>query len=339
MRSRSRPYRLDPARHLSRSLSLAGSGKGSRSLSTSVLRSARRVIIGALLLIYLGSSFAEGFSDGDATAMPHQASPPIDTHAQPNEGSPLDRRDQNTTDARITQLEKELRELTSQLQQAGEEPEEKDGIDIGGAVRIQYSWEDYVQGNRERGGDVDFDIFRIDFNGQLGGVLLSAQYRWFQYMDVIHHAWVGYRISDDWELQAGITRVPFGNLDFNSHNFFFSSCYYVGLEDDYDAGIKIVGKHEAHDVRVAFFKTDEMGGIDGFVDNRTDRYSYDVLGIRADGEGTFDPPATELAEYNSVALRYTYQCGWVELGGSWLAGDLRDRYASARSPLRVRRSQ
>jgi hypothetical protein len=147
-------------------------------------------------------------------------------------------------------------------------------------------------------------------------------------MNVIHHAWVGYRICDGWELQAGITRVPFGNLDFNSHNFFFSSCYYVGLEDDYDAGIKIIGKGDAHDLRVAFFKTDEMGGVDGFVDNRSDRYSYDVVGIRADGEGIFDQPATELAEYNSVALRYTYQFPWTEVGGSWLAGDLRDQQSS-----------
>ena len=232
-----------------------------------------------------------------------------------------------TADSRITELENQIRDLgtrvSSQLEAERESGEVH--IDIGGAVRFQYVLEDYIPGNRKRAGDIDFDNFRIDFDGEVGGVLLSAQYRWYHYMDVIHHGWAGYQFNDDWQMQAGITRVPFGNLPYNSHNFFFSTNYYVGLEDDYDAGIKLIGDDGAHDLRMAFFKNDEMGGVDGFVDNPTDRYSYDVVGIRGPGQGIFDPPAIEIAEYNGWVVRYTYQYCWSEVGASFLGGQFRDR--------------
>lgn len=252
---------------------------------------------------------------------------------------------------RILKLEQELVQLKSELaeskveqrakeqaqalqtQQAQAEvgstdPESSEGIRVGGAVRFQYSYEDYNSANRDRGGDLDFDLFRLDLNGDLGGVLLSAQYRWFQYMHVIHHAWIGYNLTPVWQVQAGVTRVPFGNLDYNSHNFFFSSNYYVGLEDDYDAGIKFIGKWGDHDLRLGYFFTDEMGGIDGYVSNRSDRYSYDVVGIRPQGEGIYDDISQAIAEHNSLAARYSYQWGNTELGASLQYGDLRDSNTS-----------
>jgi hypothetical protein len=238
---------------------------------------------------------------------------------------------------RIESLEAEIQALKELVADQGppidEGDDSTDGIKLGGAVRFQYSVEDYNAGNRDRGGDIDFDIFRLDLDGELGGVLLSAQYRWFQYMDVIHHAWVGYPFNDHWQTEVGITRVPFGNHPYNSHNFFFSSVFYVGLEDDHDAGLKLCGQGDNHDLRLAFFVTDEMGGIDGFVDNRTDRYAYDLVGIRAPGEGIFAPPATEIAEHNSLSVRYVYKFPLADVGGSILYGDLRDRVGSVGNRL------
>ncbi len=232
--------------------------------------------------------------------------------------------DVDPRDSSMSRLEQEILDLRARFDAS--ETEEPDlGIEIGGAVRFQYSVEDYARGNADRGGDIDFDTFRLDFNGELGGVLLSAQYRWYQYMNVIHHAWVGYQFDDLWQAQVGITRVPFGNLPFNSHNFFFSTNYYVGLEDDYDAGIKLVREGEIHDLRIAFFKNDELGGLDGFVDNPTDRYSYDVIGIRAPGEGIFDPPQTIISEYNGWVFRYTYDLYGSDVGASFLIGRFRDQ--------------
>jgi hypothetical protein len=149
----------------------------------------------------------------------------------------------DATNQRITQLEQQLIELKTQVKTQEEtEKAAEPNIKIGGAVRFQYSYEDYNEENRDRVGDLDFDVFRLDVNGSIGDVSVSAQYRWYQYMDVIHHAYVGYIFDEEWQGQLGITQVPFGVLDYNSNSFFFSSGYYVGLEDDFDAGISFIRK-------------------------------------------------------------------------------------------------
>lgn len=202
-----------------------------------------------------------------------------------------------------------------------------DGIKLGGAVRFQYSREGYDKGSRERRGDMDFDIFRLDLNGSIGNVELSAQYRWFQYMSAIHHAWVGYRFTDKDEGQLGITRVPFGNQPFDSHNYFFSSNYYLGLEDSYQMGALYVHSGDPWNVQVGFFKNDAMGGVDGFVSNRADSYTYNVVGWRGPGEGNFDDPAHPIgvADTGAARVAYTFHPGEnssVEVGASALRGSL-----------------
>ena len=52
-------------------------------------------------------------------------------------------------------------------------------IKVGGAVRFQYGIKDYDEDDKDRGGDFDFDTFRLDVNGSIGDVKLSAQYRWY----------------------------------------------------------------------------------------------------------------------------------------------------------------
>ena len=220
----------------------------------------------------------------------------------------------DATNQRITQLEQQLVELKNKVHtQEEKDTSAEPSIKIGGAVRFQYSHEDYNEENRDRVGDLDFDVFRLDVNGSIGDVTVSAQYRWYQYMDVIHHAYVGYQFDQEWQGQLGITQVPFGVLDYNSNSFFFSSGYYVGLEDDFDAGISFIRKSDNHDLRLAFFKNDEQGGIDGYVGDRTDRYSYDVIGI-TDGEA--------MAESNTFNVRYAYNINNTEIGISLQHGDL-----------------
>lgn len=203
-----------------------------------------------------------------------------------------------------------------------------EGIKVGGAVRFQYSFEDYVPANRERVGDLDFDTFRINLDGVIGDVILSAELRYYQYMQVIHHAWVGYDLSPAWRGHLGVVRVPFGHQPFNSNSYFFSTLYYAGLEDDYDLGGLLHGKLGAFDVQLGLFKNDEQGGIDGYVSDRTERYSYDLLGIRGTGEGTFDAPAQPIAESNTLALRAAWSGSAgrakISAGASALYGDLVD---------------
>ncbi len=214
-------------------------------------------------------------------------------------------------------------------------------IQIGGAVRVQYVWEDYNEGQRDRGGDFDFDLLRIDYRGEIGDVILSAQYRWFQYMDVVQQAWVGYNFTDEWQGQVGVTTVPFGNTPYNSNSYFFSSNFYVGLEDDHDMGIKMLYRTDDWDFDFAFFKSDEMGGADGYVSSKSDRYAYDPVGVRLSGEGIYDDPIALAAESNSWAFRGARKFSLgaessAELGASLQFGDMNngvdnigDRYAWA----------
>jgi phosphate-selective porin len=209
----------------------------------------------------------------------------------------------------------------------------KDGIKLGGAVRFQYSSESYNKGNQHRGGDGDFDIFRLDLNGTVGGVELSAQYRWFQYMSAIQHAWVGYKFSDTSEGRLGITKLPFGVQPFDSHNYFFSSNYYLSLEDSYKMGVKYLYTNDPWNVQLAFFKNDSMGGVDGYVGNRSDSYTYNVVGVRSPGEGIYADPLSPIGTVNTAAARvaYTFKPGAdtsIEVGGSGLHGGLNNSTSS-----------
>ncbi|WP_417664866.1 carbohydrate porin [Pseudidiomarina sp.] len=219
--------------------------------------------------------------------------------------------------ARVERLEEDL------------ENAENDPIRIGGAVRTQYVWEDYNDPIKDRGGDFDFDLIRIDYSGEIGDVVLSAQYRWFQYMDVVQHAWVGYNFTDNWQGQLGVTKVPFGNTPYNSNSYFFSSNFYVGLEDDHDMGAKMRYRDADWDFDIAFFKSDELGGADGLATNKSDRYAYDAVGLRVAGEGIYDDPAALAAETNSWALRgvrkWTLdELSSAEFGASLQWGDMND---------------
>ncbi len=94
----------------------------------------------------------------------------------------------------------------------------------------------YDEGNKNRGGDFDFDLLRLDFRGTVGDVSLNAEIRFFDYMTAVKKAYVAYQLDELWQAQLGITQVPFGNWPYNSNNYFFSSNYYLGLEDDHDLG-------------------------------------------------------------------------------------------------------
>lgn len=209
------------------------------------------------------------------------------------------------------------------------EPKNPDGIRLGGAVRTNYSHTSYSDGNKNRGGDFDFDIFRLNLSGSVGDVTLDAEIRFFDYMTTVKYAYVGYQFAENWQVQTGITQVPFGNWPYNSHNYFFSTNYYIGLEDDHDLGILF--KRQLADnwqLDLGFFKNDELGGVDGYVSNRADRYSYDIVGARLPAEGIYDDPSAALGEYNTLSGRFAYHTELngvkTEMGISALSGGLHD---------------
>ena len=159
-----------------------------------------------------------------------------------------------------------------------EEKEESDALfKVGGAVRFNYfvkNWEGQ-QGNRSKYGDMAFDLFRINVTGELEGIILNAEYRF--YSDdfggaMPHSAWAGYNFNEHHMVQLGLHQVPFGNQTYNSDNWFFNIPYYLGLEDDYDLGIKYIYSGAKLGFVGGFYKNAELSPSD------YGRYSYDFVG-------------------------------------------------------------
>ncbi|NGX17405.1 porin [Wenzhouxiangella sp. XN24] len=190
--------------------------------------------------------------------------------------------------------------------------EEEDGINFGGAVRLNYAWRDYDDQNKDRGGDFELELFRINARGTIGEVILDAEWRRYNDFQAIHHAWVGYEFSEQTHVELGITQVPFGILPFASHSFWFSGAYYMGFEDDYDTGVKVVRKSGDWTFHTAFFKNPEYAN-----DSRADRYSFDLV---TGG----DQQNTETNQVNFRAARLlTHEADrTTELGLSLQAGQI-----------------
>jgi hypothetical protein len=45
--------------------------------------------------------------------------------------------------------------------------EQEDGINVGGAVRVNYGYKDYSEASKDKAGDLTFDMAAIKFNGGL----------------------------------------------------------------------------------------------------------------------------------------------------------------------------
>lgn len=241
--------------------------------------------------------------------------------------------------ARNDQIEQKQSEQAEKVAEAEEKAEAaKPDINVGGAVRFNYTVADNNSAGKDRGGDLAFDTFRLNFDGEINDVILSAEWRWYEYMSVIHHAWVGYEFTDTLMAKAGIFRTPFGVLPYNSHNFYFSSLYYVGLEDNYDFGIGTTYTPGDWRIDLALMKNDERGG------SSLESYDANVVGYDYDDTDAIDAVdgARDSQTVNTVAARaeYDYKVGdkltlkpgaslkYGQLDGASSGGD-GDYYAAA----------
>jgi len=160
---------------------------------------------------------------------------------------------------------------------AQEDPELK----IGGALRFNYNLSSWKEGQKDRGGDFGYDMFRVNVNGSYQGIYVDAEYRLYSRSfggGFLKQGWLGYRFNDLEEIQVGLTQVPFGIQQYNSHNWFFNLTYYFGLEDDHDMGVKYVHIDDKFEYNLAFFKNAEELRFGGTSEVSPDRYSYDVVG-------------------------------------------------------------
>lgn len=158
-----------------------------------------------------------------------------------------------------------------------EEPE----VSVGGALRYNYNLSSWKEGQKDRGGDFGYDMFRINATAAYKDVYLNAEYRLYSESfggGMMKQGWVGYKFNDQDEVQLGLTQVPFGIQQYNSHNWFFNLTYYVGLEDDHDMGVKFIHVGETFEYQFAFFKNSEELRFGSDTENSHSRYSYDVTG-------------------------------------------------------------
>ncbi|BAJ01017.1 porin [Shewanella violacea] len=202
-----------------------------------------------------------------------------------------------------------------------------DELDLGGAIRVNYGWKDYANDSK-----LEFELFRVDVNYKDDGLFASAQYRWYEDIDVIHHAYAGYKFNEEQSIQIGVTQVPFGLLPYGAHSFWFSANYYLGFEDDYDAGIHWKYADNTWRLDLAYFFNDEYA--DGA---RYDRYSFDVA-------NTQDSPYEESGQLNArierdlttdnikhkigASLQYS-KLDYLHTVNSQVAGEDTDGYAAS----------
>ncbi|CAM3887172.1 hypothetical protein SHAQ108633_00355 [Shewanella aquimarina] len=206
---------------------------------------------------------------------------------------------------------------------------EEDGINIHGAVRVNYAYKDYSESSKDKGGDFSFDMASLRFDGKLGNWGLKSDYRFTSGTNYIKYGYAFYDLNPEWQLQMGINQVPFGNRDYISNSYWFGLPYYLGFEDDYDIGVKATFERNGWHTDMAFYKGAEYGPTEN------KRYAADLY------TGTINGTEYNNEETNQINLRQTYtfehQGGTTTLGASLEAGQIYnaktgnngDRYAVA----------
>ncbi|WP_291855080.1 hypothetical protein [Marinilabilia sp.] len=156
---------------------------------------------------------------------------------------------------------------------------QEDYVKFGGAVR--YNIHDKSWNDDKTDPQFTWDTWRLNVDARTAGVDLSFEYRFYPDggYHMMHHGWLGYGLTDDLYMKIGASQVPFGITSFASHSWWFQIPYYVGLEDDYDMGLKFdYTGIENLELNFAYFHQPEPAGTPGYFS----RYSYDITGT-ADG--------------------------------------------------------
>ena len=160
---------------------------------------------------------------------------------------------------------------------------------VGGAVRYNMLLTDY--GDDEinvADGEFSWDTWRLNVSGiNSAGIILDFEYRFYPTYGThfIHHGYFGYDVAENNQIQLGVHQVPFGDQNWASHSWWFSGAYYMGLEDDYDIGLKYVRTGEAWDFTLAYYNQAEPAGPSptsvekwpSYGVGGSGRYSYDII--------------------------------------------------------------
>ncbi len=175
---------------------------------------------------------------------------------------------------------------------------------INGAFRLNMMYTHYEGQTSPLGtasrNEFTWDTWRIGVHSYSKGIELSFQYRFYPTFNThfIHHGWLGYHFSPETNVKVGISQVPFGDLPFGSHSWWFQAPYYVGLEDDYQTGVSFEHSYEKWVLHFAYYLMSEPRGTSeaSYGPFSAARYSYDVVPI----------PGNSNIERNQFNLRGEY---------------------------------
>ena len=195
----------------------------------------------------------------------------------------------------------------------------EDFVKFGGALRFNIYNKSWVDDKTQP--EATFDTWRLNVTARTKGVDLNFEYRFYPTFGThfMKHGWLGYGFSDDLYMKLGVSQVPFGITSYASHSWWFQAPYYVGLEDDYDMGIKFdISYIENLDLSVAYYRQAEpegpsYNGTVTFGASGPGRYSYDLV------------PSNEASnrELNQFNLRAAYHISKaLELGVSGQIGGI-----------------
>ena len=212
-------------------------------------------------------------------------------------------------------------------------------VSINGSLRFNVLFRDYGKpsegptiNNELQDGGFTFDTFRIGANGSYGSLIFDAEYAIYPESFgglYIHHGWVGYEFSDARQVQVGVSQVPFGIQPYASSSWFFNTTYYVGLEDDYDAGIKALYQANGWDIQGAYYMNAEQTTF--FAGADAARYSYDVVpsgGGNLAGSFVAQPRGVSEANQFNAKVAYSFDhgdTGFTKVGVSGQRGQLLNR--------------
>lgn len=200
-------------------------------------------------------------------------------------------------------------------------------VDVGGALRYNYVYRDYREADADELGQLLFDTFRVNADVDYGPIEVGAEYRFYSGYHFLKTGWVGYQPTDELIVRAGVHQVPFGITTYASNSWFFQLPYYVGLEDDHDAGLKATYESGPLTLEGAFYKQSE-GPFTGS-SLASARYSYDVVPAAAGALDYGSAPVVEARsnrETNQGNLKAAYRIGagglTAEVGASGQLGGL-----------------
>lgn len=198
-------------------------------------------------------------------------------------------------------------------QEADHKP--KFNIDFGGALRYNYVYSSWKPNQQKRGGDLGFEVFRINVDAAYGDLELHIDQRFYSKAfggAFLKYGWFQYNLNEKSHLKLGLIPVYFGPQQFNSNSWFFQLPFYLGFEDDHDMGISYDYENEHFRLDVAFHKNAEELTFGDNAPISADRYSYDFSGRNK--------------EVNQFNLRFNYKLNGaakqllgtsLQYGGIW----------------------